>query len=193
MYRYYDSRIRRECINIAPGEFLSTNEDIVINTVLGSCVSVALYDTRVKVGGLNHFMLAEARNKPAMDDLIKIERYGLYAMDSLINSMMKYGSVRKNLRAKIFGGSRVLEGGGSLDIGAGNIRFAYEYLTAENIPIDRSDTGGTRARKIYLFPLEHRVLMRKVRTERTSLRSQMKDYRQEVEKTAQLSHNPVLF
>ena len=177
MYRYFDNKLKKDTVNLAPGEYFVSGDDLVINTVLGSCVAVALYDPKLKIAGLNHFMLAESRTVPDPDSFFKIERYGLYAMEALLNGLMKLGSNRNSLQAKIFGGSSVLETNNTLDIGADNIRFAEKYLETEKIPILNRDTGGTRARRIYLYPQSFRVLMRRIQPNE-ELSSMMENYKE---------------
>ncbi len=192
MYNYFDNKLNKSSLNIAPGEYYATGEDIIINTVLGSCVSVALYDPVLKIAGLNHFMLAESKYIDHSDGFFKIERYGLYAMESLINSLIKLGGNKNRFQAKVFGGSRVLEGKESMDIGGENIKFAEKFLEAERIPILNHDTGGNRARRIYLFPQSFRILMRRVMPS-SELSELMKTYKEKLEKDSEQSGKTVLF
>ena len=141
MYWFFDGKLDKNIINLAPGEFYATGEDVIINTVLGSCVAVVLFDPQRRVGGLNHFMLAEAAANKKVDEYLKVERYGLYAMEALINEFLKLGSTRRNLKAKIFGGGKVLASQMRMNIGEDNIKFAEEYLAAEKIPIVSRDTN----------------------------------------------------
>ena len=192
MYRYYDNRLKNEVINIAPGEFFASDEDLLINTVLGSCVSVVLYDPVRRAGGLNHFMLAEAKARKDIDNFFKVERYGLYAMESLINEFIKKGSKKSNLEAKVFGGSKVLDSHKTITIGEDNIVFAEDFLKTEGIPVVTQDTGGNMARKIYLFTRTFKVLLKRVSIRSTQLDHQMEDYRKELEKKKD-GGAPILF
>ena len=192
MYKYYDNKLKRTTINIAPGEYYATDEDIIINTILGSCVAVALYDPVRRIAGLNHFMLAESKFKKPDESFIKIERYGLYAMEALINTIIKQGGSKHRLRAKIFGGSRILKTNEKIDIGMQNILFAERYLETEGIPLLRSDTGGDRARRIYLFPQTFRVLLRRVYPT-TELDLMMKKYLEKLGKDQDDRGKAVLF
>ena len=99
----YSDRLSRNMITIRPGEFHATREDHVISTVLGSCVAVALYEQTRGVGGLNHFMLPDANFSPRMAES-RSGRYGMYAMEMLLGDLIKLGSTRQHLRAKVFGG-----------------------------------------------------------------------------------------
>lgn len=143
------------------GEFFTTREDVIISTVLGSCVSVCLFDPVEKAGGMNHFMLPEQAEFDENQLYTKDTRYGIHAMDILVNQVLKKGAQRKNLTAKIFGGASSL---GSLksSIGLGNIRFAKKYLELERIPLESEDSGGREARKIYFFPLTGKVFLKRI-------------------------------
>lgn len=120
------------------------NEDMVISTILGSCISICLFDPVARVGGMNHLLLPDAVQS----------RGGLSAgaldMDLLINKMMPLGAERPRLRAKLFGGSSMLNG--RTDIGARNAEFGRTYLANERIPCDASDLGGTKARRLKYWP-----------------------------------------
>jgi chemotaxis protein CheD len=192
MYKYFDNRLKKPAVNLAPGEYYFSAEDLIINTVLGSCVSVVLYDPVLKAGGMNHFMLAESRGKIVENDYFKIERYGLYAMEALINEVLKHGGKKSRLMAKIFGGSRVLHSNNKMDIGVDNIEFAERYLDAENIPIISRDTGGIRARRIYLYPQSFRILLKRVQRS-TEFERAMEKYKAEVTKKAGQGSETVIF
>lgn len=163
MFRHSISRFEQELVTIHPGEYFATAEDTIISTVLGSCVAVGLYDAEAKVGGLNHFMLAHDYGK---SDLVRSPdaRYGMYAMELLINDLMKLGARRAALGAKVFGGGAVLrfEGGGVSKIPGGNIDFAFEYLDKEGIPLLASDVGGKEPRKIFFFARTGKVLLKRI-------------------------------
>jgi chemotaxis protein CheD len=150
-------------ITIHPGELYVSSDDVAIVTVLGSCVSVALRDRSGSRGGLNHFMLTGdskgadlARNPDA--------KYGMYAMELLINELFKAGSRKQDLEAKVFGGASVLRlaaGTPGEGLHEANVAFALEYLKLEGIPVLASDTGGFAARKILFFPRTGRVLLKR--------------------------------
>lgn len=163
MNTHFDAHFQKNIVTIHPGEFYSSNEDIFIATVLGSCISIALFDSKNLLGGINHFMLpcSSESSKLAQEDL---GRYGNFAIELLINDMLKKGAKRENLQAKIFGGSNVLETNGYYPnmTGFNNISFALNYLQTENIPILANDTGGIFPRKIYFHPLTSKVLLSRV-------------------------------
>jgi chemotaxis protein CheD len=116
----------------------------IISTLLGSCVAVCLYDPVRKFGGMNHFMLPEWNGEG-----VSSPKFGDVAIRMLIDKMLKQGSSKKNLIAKVFGGAAVLETKQQVFfIGERNIKVAYDMLEAENIKIVAASTGGTRGRKI---------------------------------------------
>lgn len=155
---------------IHPGEYLATEDDIIISTVLGSCVAVALRDERAGIGGLNHFMLPGTFKHPqgapvgAKDFLGESAKYGMYAMELLINDLLKMGCRKDRLTAKVFGGAMLLGlgGDGRATVSEGNIAFALEYLETERIPVRSSDVGGTEARKILFFVKSGKVLLKRI-------------------------------
>lgn len=160
MYTHFDGRFNRNVSIIHPGEFYSSDEDIIISTILGSCVAVAIYDPDNRQGGLNHFMLpGELKSREFY--LEESGRYGMFAMELLINDLLKKGARREQLIAKVFGGGHVLHNTSSGNIPDSNVCFALEFLKTESIPIVSQDTGGTQARKVLLFPRTFRVLLKR--------------------------------
>jgi chemotaxis protein CheD len=148
---------------IHPGEFLATADDIVIATVLGSCVAVALRDTERAFGGLNHFMLPGSFDRSDRFGS-RSAKYGMHAMELLINDLMKLGARRDRLTAKVFGGASMLGSGADRlnKVPRSNIEFAFEYLATEGIPVVASDVGGTAARKILFYVRDGRVLLKRI-------------------------------
>lgn len=127
---------------------VSQDKDIVLTTVLGSCISACLYDPIAGVGGLNHFLLAE----PGMGetDPKSMQRYGVYAMEVLINAMMALGAQRHSLKARLFGGAMMRDG--FRDIGTANAQFARRFLADERIALVGEDVGGISARRVEFRP-----------------------------------------
>lgn len=135
---------------------------MIISTVLGSCISACVFDTAAKIGGMNHFMLP-GRIDPDNFIYTKTGRYGMYAMELLIGNLIKLGGERKNFRAKVFGGSNVLnfrETDG--DIPNSNIQFVKKFLELEQIPVLAMDVGGFVGRKIFFFTDTGKVLSKKL-------------------------------
>ena len=158
---YFDRDFRREAVKVLPGEYHVASGPVGMTTVLGSCVSTCLWDRRRRIGGMNHFMLPGDGATPA--SLVSgAARYGVYAMELLINGMLKMGAERAQMVAKVFGGGRVLQGFGSLDIGARNCEFVLEFLAVEGIPVLARDLMDSYARKVHFCPLSGKVLMKKL-------------------------------
>jgi len=156
-----------ERVTISPGEFHVTGNPGVISTLLGSCIAACLYDPKRRLIGMNHFMLSNpryARNMPL--NISEAGRYGIHAMDLLINAMMARGTNRLLLRAKIFGGATIINPEPAQDnffcVGQVNCRFICEYLNKEGIPIDAMDIGGNFGRVIHFsngdFSVHRRIV-----------------------------------
>jgi chemotaxis protein CheD len=163
VFKHSVSQFEQELITIHPGEYFATTGDTIISTILGSCVAVGVFDEEARMGGLNHFMLPGDGGKV---DLMRSPnaKYGMYAMELLINDLMKLGARRKALKAKVFGGGSVLRFSGSVGsaIPGNNIEFAFEYLRKEGIPVLASDVGGKEPRKIFFFARTGKVLLKRI-------------------------------
>jgi chemotaxis receptor (MCP) glutamine deamidase CheD len=148
----------RQVVSIHIGGVISSRKPLVVRTVLGSCISVCLRDPRTQVGGMNHFMLPSSSSGEATS-----ARYGVHAMELLINECMKCGAERRRLEAKVFGGGHVLkmrETDGNVP--QSNIAFALKFLETEGIPILSRDLGGYSAREVYFFTDSGRTLLRRL-------------------------------
>lgn len=163
MYTHFNNHFNALVATIHPGEYYATKDDVIIATVLGSCIAVAIFDKRNRFGGLNHFMLPGTLN-PEGFFTSNSGKYGMFAMELLINSMIKLGSRKQDLIAKVFGGGSVLHNtsGFSSHIPESNIDFAFSYLKTEGIPVESSDVGGVQARKIFFFPQTSRILLKRI-------------------------------
>ena len=139
-------------ISIIQGQHAVVAEpNTVISTVLGSCIAVCLQDRVARIGGMNHFLLGEP-NPAHYVSPEEMQRYGLHAMELLINAMMQGGAVRARLKAHVYGGANVVAGLGS--IGSNNAAFARRFMDAEGIAIGHVDVGGTHARRVEFLPFE---------------------------------------
>ena len=156
---YFDSAFNLEAAKIQPGEYYATGRDMLLVTVLGSCVAACVRDSVTGIGGMNHFMLPDGGNGAVG----KSARYGVYAMEVLVNHLLKLGARRERLTAKVFGGGAVLAGFDTMNIGERNADFVAKYLETERIPIIAKDLRGDSARKIYFFPQDGRVLVKNLR------------------------------
>jgi chemotaxis protein CheD len=165
MQRFWDPQLDSWNVKILPGEYYVTRGEEAISTVLGSCISACIRDPLRNVGGMNHFMLPEdASTGPNnwLDPAIGLAtRYGSYAMESLINDLLKLGATRERLEIKVFGGGRVLSG--VTDVGARNIAFVRSYLQLEEYRIAAEDLGGIQPRKVVYFPATGRARVRCLR------------------------------
>lgn len=173
---YYDTRLEREAAKVLPGEYYVTRDDMAIVTVLGSCVAACIRDCVSGVGGMNHFMLPDGgseRDSPVSASM----RYGAYAMEVLINELLKAGARRENLEAKVFGGGSVLDGIISINVGERNARFALDYLRTERVRVAARDLLDVYPRKVYFLPRTGRVLVRKLkRLHNSTLAHREQDY-----------------
>ena len=137
--------MKKAHINI--GEYLASDKPLIIHTILGSCVAVCLYDLKNQIGGMNHILLP---GRPSLDEYDPSARYGINAMELLINRIMRLGGDRRHLRAKIFGGANVISAiSEEYSMGKKNSDFVIEFLTNEKIKIVNMDIGGKQTRKIY--------------------------------------------
>lgn len=159
---YFDPYFSMQAVKILPGEFFATTNNTLIVTVLGSCVAVCLRDKKNRVAGMNHFMLP-VDNNPGVGWLGDSARYGTFAMEKLINEMMKLGAERHRLEAKVFGGGHVLKGLVVNDVGTQNAVFVLDYLKTEGIPVLAKDLLEDYPRKVYFFPQSGKVLIKKIR------------------------------
>lgn len=160
---YYDRTFDRDAAKILPGEYFFTAKDMMIVTVLGSCVSACLRDRVSGVGGMNHFMLPDGGGD-ADSPVSASMRYGTYAMEVLINELLKAGARRENLEAKVFGGGNVLRGFNAINVGERNAQFVREYLRAEGIRCLAEDLNDVHPRKVYFFPRTGKVLVKKLKS-----------------------------
>lgn len=158
---YVDRHFQLPAAKIGPGEVYATQRDMLIVTVLGSCVSACLRDPDSRVGGMNHFMLPFHSGQPD-GPLSESARYGAYAMEVLVNHLLSLGARRDRIQAKVFGAGRIVPG--MSDVGARNASFAIEYLQRENIPVLARDLGRDEASKVYFFPRSGRVLLKRLKT-----------------------------
>jgi chemotaxis protein CheD len=150
---------------LMPGEVYVSCQGEMIVTVLGSCVAACIRDRVRGIGGMNHFMLPEQMEfSPGFGgDAARVEnRYGNWAMEFLINEILKLGCDKRNLEIKIFGGGRVLDA--VSDIGQRNIAFVKDFLRKESLPIAAEDVGSIYPRKVLYFPDTGAVKVRKLKT-----------------------------
>jgi chemotaxis protein CheD len=150
---------------IMPGEFYVTTQNEIIVTVLGSCVSACIRDPIFGIGGMNHFMLPlHGPDSSSWDKkgLGLATRYGNYAMEHLVNEILKNGGMRKNLEIKVFGGGKIISQ--MTDIGDKNIRFVLDYIKTEGLNLLNQDLGDLYPRKVQYHPQSGKVRIKKLRS-----------------------------
>lgn len=180
---YFDRQFDTEAVKILPGEYFVTQRSLLIVTVLGSCVSVCLRDRLSGIGGMNHFMLP-GNTDEGFGPVSASARYGVYAMELLINHLLKLGARRNQLEAKVFGGGCVLRGMTANHVGQRNAEFVLDYLHTEAIPIIAQDLLDIYPRKVYFFPDSGRVLVKKLKSlHNTTLLDREVEYSMRIKKT----------
>ena len=156
---WYDSLFNSEAVKVLPGEYFVHSEDLLIMTTLGSCIAACLWDRNARVGGLNHFMLPEGG---ALDATSTGGRYGSYAMELLINELLKRGASRGALEAKVFGGGQVIAGMATMNIGERNTSFVLDYLKTEHIPVVSKDVLDIYPRKVCFLPASGKAMVKRL-------------------------------
>ena len=159
---YFDNQFNTPAVKLLPSEYFVTTEDIMLVTVLGSCVAACVRDTVTGIGGMNHFMLPVDGESERERILSASMRYGAYAMEMLINELIKLGARRERLEAKVFGGGAVLAGMTTLNIGDRNANFVLRYLEMEQIRVTAQDLLGPHPRKVCFLPRTGRVMVKKL-------------------------------
>jgi chemotaxis protein CheD len=151
---YADHHFQYDAVKVLPGEYFVSGDDLLIMTVLGSCIAACVWDGKVRVGGMNHFMLPEGEDGSG--------RYGSYAMELLINEMLKMGARRETMQAKVFGGGAVMAGFTTMNVGERNTKFVLDYLATERIPVVSQDVLDIHPRKVCFFPVTGKALVKRL-------------------------------
>ena len=181
--RYWDRENSVVAAKLLPGEYYVTKDDEMITTVLGSCIAACIRDKVTGIGGMNHFMLpetTEARLADGLDSVLgNATRYGNYAMEHLINTILSQGGKRKNLEVKVFGGGKIIPTLG--DVGARNIGFVLEYIDTEALDLVSRDLGDVYPRKVNYYPKTGKVRMKKIKElHNETIISREKQYRSQI-------------
>ncbi len=159
---YFDREFDKQAIKLLPNEYFVSGNDVVLTTVLGSCVSACIRDEFAGVGGMNHFMLPDDES-PGADRMVSASmRYGSFALEVLINELLKAGARRERLEAKVFGGGAVLGNMTTLNIGDRNADFVLRYLKTEEIRVVAQDLRGPHARRVSYFPQSGKAMVRRL-------------------------------
>ncbi len=154
-HAYEDAGFRRAAVRVLPGEYFVWDQDILITTTLGSCVAACLHDREAGIGGMNHFMLPDGPPDAGA-------RFGLFAMEILVNEMIKAGARRDRMRAKVFGGGQVMRSLAGTQIGERNVAFVGDFLGREGIAVIGRDVLGVWPRRICQFPRSGEVLCKRL-------------------------------
>lgn len=163
---YWDKQRDMVVAKILPGEFYMTSEKMAIATTLGSCVSACIWDVKLGIGGMNHFMLPLTEKEAHEVDwgqrglASDATRYGNFAMEHLINLIIRCGGSKNSLKCKIFGGGKVLRQ--MSDVGERNIAFVRNYLATEGMDIESEDVGSIFPRKILFEPFSGRAFVKRL-------------------------------
>ncbi|MDT8363874.1 MAG: chemoreceptor glutamine deamidase CheD [Nitrosomonas sp.] len=157
---YYDQYLKLEAVKLLPGEYYVTTRDMVLSTVLGSCVSACIYDVQSGIGGMNHFMLPSGKDDHGAQ--LPSARFGDSAMEILLREILRRGARRANLVAKVFGGGNVQRAMITTHVGSQNAKFVKDYLAKHQIRVLAADLVGLNPRKIHFFPRSGKVLMKKL-------------------------------
>lgn len=153
---FFDAHFKTDTVKVLPGEYFVHDEDVLIMTTLGSCIAACLWDRDRRIGGMNHFMLPEGGSGADSG------RYGSFAMELLINEMMKRGASRLSLEAKVFGGGAVISGMNSINVGERNTTFVLDYLKTERIPVVSKDVLDIYPRKVGFFPASGKAMVKRL-------------------------------
>lgn len=179
---YFDKNFNSQAVKLLPGEYYVTDKDMLLVTVLGSCVAACIRDCYSGIGGMNHFMLPDSGGDTG-NPLTASARYGTYAMEILINQLLKLGARRCNLEAKVFGGGNVLDGLTVANVGQRNADFVMKFLQTEKIRVVARDLVDVFPRKVYFFPRNSKVMVKKLRnTQNTTISQRERDYSQHLQK-----------
>lgn len=165
-HAYYDTTFGRRAMKVLPGEYSVTTEDLMLVTVLGSCVSACVRDKTLGIGGMNHFMLPSRNEGESI--LSPSMRYGTHAMEVLLNQLYKAGAKRERLEIKVFGGAAVLAGMSTLDVGERNGKFVLEFLRNEGLTVAAKDLFDVHPRKVYFVPSTGQIMVRKLRSQNSA-------------------------
>lgn len=156
MLKSRSNRTGKSVVIIYPGEHYATNEDFYIATVVGTCIAVCIFDTKVKIGGMVNFVVpGTAGTRGLLNE--DIFRTGILNMEYLMGDLVKLGGDRHFMKAKIFGAGH---SEGTVSLTESNITFVRDYFAFEKIEIEKSDLGGHFRRKIYFSPLSGAVFRR---------------------------------
>jgi chemotaxis protein CheD len=180
---YFERDFGKHAVKVLPGEFFVAGEDVVLSTVLGSCVSACIWDPKLRIGGMNHFLLpGEGGNA---DPMSESGRYGVFAMEQLINELLKRGARKTGLEAKVFGGGHVMKNFTTITVGSRNAEFVLRFLSTEGIRVVSQDLKDFHPRRVAFFPYSGRALCKHLKQADSTLIAEEQSY------SASLTKKPV--
>ncbi len=186
---YFERDFGKHAVKVLPGEFFVAGEDVVLTTVLGSCVSACIWDPKLKIGGMNHFLLpgdsAGSAGGSGTDPMSESGRYGVFAMEQLINELMKRGARKNTLEAKVFGGGHVMRNFTTITVGTRNAEFVLRFLSTEGIRVASQDLKDIHPRRVAFFPYSGRALCKHLKQADSALIAEEQSY------SASLTKKPV--
>lgn len=174
-YTYFNYRLNREVVKLLPGEFYVTDSDLVLETVLGSCVAACIYDPTQGIGGMNHFLLPASPIQDGNAEKLSA-RYGEYAMDILIREVIRMGAIRSNLEVKLFGGGNVQRSMTETNVGEINADFAVNYVRNKGIQLVSHDLVDIYPRKVIFYPKNGLVMVKKLKVDPTTIINEERSY-----------------
>lgn len=171
---YFERDFSRHAVKVLPGEYFVAAEDVVLSTVLGSCVSACIWDPGLRIGGMNHFLLPG--EGAGVDPMSDSGRYGVFAMEQLINELLKRGARKSALEAKVFGGGHVMRNFTTLTVGARNAEFVLRFLSTEGIRVVSQDLKDFFPRRVAFFPHSGRALCKHLKQADSALIAEEQSY-----------------
>lgn len=181
---YFERDFGKHAVKVLPGEFFVAAEDVVLSTVLGSCVSACIWDPKLRIGGMNHFLLP-GENGNNTDPMSESGRYGVFAMEQLINELLKRGARRPSLEAKVFGGGHVMRNFTTITVGSRNAEFVLRFLGTEGIRVSSQDLKDFHPCRVAFFPNSGRALCKHLKQADSALIAEEQNY------SASLAKKPV--
>ncbi len=163
---FYDAHFRNEAVKVLPGEFFVAEEDLLVLTTLGSCIACCLWDREKRIGGMNHFLLPDS-GASGSGNAGDSGRYGSFAMDLLIGELVKRGSTRSTMEAKVFGGGAVISGMNTINVGERNTAFVLDYLRTERITVVSKDVLDIYPRKVCFLPASGKAMVKRLASANT--------------------------
>lgn len=179
--RFYDTKEEIDVVKIFSGDWYVTGKNEMLATILGSCVAACIRDPLTGIGGMNHFLLPGDENIAGVSDGA---RYGVFAMESLINGILKKGGRRDRLEIKVFGGGNVINN--SARIGSKNAAFIRQFLEREGFSVLSTDLEGEHPRRVHYYPATGKAMVRKLKR-----REDMVIVQEEARYTNEIASKPI--